>query len=91
MTFHKKINNPNSLDYFGVRRLKLPPPHFVYNSFKNNPYNMSGPFVKWITTNLTGRFYVDNVYSIKTEQYNTIVGFELSHEMTYFLLACPYI
>lgn len=90
MLFEKKINNPNCLDYFGVRRLVLPPPHFTYASFLHEPYNLNTPFSHWITQNLNGRYYIGNSYNSKTSDHYTIVGFENSKEMTFFLMACPH-
>lgn len=90
------INNgtPNPLNYFKVRRVSFAPPHFkIFTIDRFMPRQVSA-LADWIEDNLTGRFYIcqgitlDNNNSIV---YNTRIGFECDYELTFFIIACPYI
>jgi len=89
-----KLDNPNPLDFFGVRRLLVPPPHFEMMYFSMNTYNLEDTIVKWIITNLKSRFYVGKKTIIDSNnQYSQAlqIGFEDPKELSYFSLACPHL
>lgn len=82
---------PNPLNFFEIRMLKVPPPHFEYLTTPMR-YNLQSSIEKWITDNLRGRFYVGKCVDINSEdQLDTLlkIGFEEPKELSYFTLACP--
>ena len=93
-TMTKQHNKPNPLNFFGVRQLEVPPPHFESINLPLTTYNLQDTIVKWIIKNLKSRFYVgtktildsDNQYS-QTLQ----IAFEDPKELSYFTLACPHL
>ena len=93
MTKHK-IKTPNPLNFYDARRVQVLPPHFESIDIDMRIYNMEQTFVKWITDNLKGRFYIGNVVALAADNqyYNGFkVGFENPKELSYFTLACPYL
>ncbi len=85
--------NPNSLEFFGVRKPQSPPAHFEYINIPIR-YNIENTISKWITDNLKGRFYVGKAMHITDS--NSMdealkIGFEEPKELSYFTLACPYL
>ena len=89
-----KNGTPNPLNYFEMRRVDFAPPHFNY--FTINKYNPS--LVKiindWIEKNLNNRYYIGQGITLdknNTIVYNTRIGFENEKEITFFIIACPYI
>ena len=90
----RKLENPNPLDFYEIRRLEVPSPHFECMSISLNTYNLEQTIVKWIETNLRGRFYVGSVTELDTDnQFKKMikVGFEDPKELSFFTLACPYL
>lgn len=89
-----KLKDPNPLNFFDIRRLKVPPPHFEYISV-NLTYNIEEGFNNWIRDNLKGRYYLGRSVSIaeKDQQIGYVVkiGFEEPKELSYFVLACPHL
>ena len=88
---HKKIN---PLNFYGIRKLKVPPPHFEYITIQMKRYNLEQTVVKWIETNLRGRFYVGAVLELdhNNKQSRVLkIGFEDSKEVSVFTLGCPYL
>lgn len=88
-----KKNQPNPLNFFSLRRLDFPPEYFDYVDV-GMQYNIEDSIVRWIESNLKGRFYAGR--SVKTDANNSIVtyiqvGFEDPKESSYFTLACPYL
>ena len=89
-----KQKEPNHLNFFGIRRAKVPPPYFEYIQLPQR-YNLEKSIVKWVETNMKGRFYVGNSLTLKkdsdTKMVHTVlkVGFEEPKELSYFTLACP--
>lgn len=83
----------NTLDILKKRELKTLPPHFAKIRISDNErydYNVSD----WIRSKLSGRFCVVSypaVDSNKRFKTVTIAGFEKQKELTYFMLACPYL
>ena len=89
-----RLDNPNPLNFFGVRRLKVPPPHFETMYFAMNTYNLEDTIVKWIDKNLKSRFYVGKKTILdSSKQYSQTlqIAFEDPKELSYFSLACPHL
>jgi len=87
------LKNPNPLNFFGIRKLSVPAPHFEYISIPMS-YNLEKSIERWILENLKGRFYIGK--SIEISNDNTIgtvltIGFEDGKEVSYFTLACPHL
>lgn len=87
------LKEPNALNFFNLRTLKVPPPHFEYISIPLS-YNLEQSISKWIKDNLKGRYYVGKSIDVNKENiiHNVLkVGFEEPREMSYFTLACPHL
>ena len=90
---NSQIKEPNPLNFFEVRQLKVPPPHFEYIELGLS-YNLEETIIKWITKNLRGRFYYGKSVSFNhNNPYQPLikVGFEEPKELSYFTLACPHL
>ena len=86
-----KLKEPNALNFFGIRKLKMLPPHFEYASFPLS-YNLERSIEKWIVDNLKGRYYIGRDIGVKSDEGIEVVikvGFETARELSYFNLACP--
>jgi|TARA_B100000123_G_scaffold260860_1_gene227589 hypothetical protein len=84
-------NKPNALNFFGIRRMEVPPKHFEYIVIEQK-YNLEISLDKWITQNLRGKYYLGSTLAVG--QVNGLdtrlkVGFEDAKELSYFTLACP--
>lgn len=89
-----KLKDPNPLNFFGIRRLTVPPPHFEIANINMNTYNLEDTIVRWINNNLKSRYYVGKITILdSSNQYvQTLqIGFEDPKELSYFNLACPYL
>lgn len=87
-------NKINPLNFYGIRQLKVPPPHFEYITIEMRKYNLEQTIVKWIEKNLKGRFYVGAMYELdkNNKQVKVIkIGFEDPKELSIFTLSCPYL
>lgn len=90
------VKTPNHLNFFNLRRSNVPPPWFEYIEIPMT-YNFEDTFVKWITKNLKGRFYISKSLSLSEKDSSTAVetklkiGFEEPKELSYFTLACPFL
>ena len=87
----------NPLNVFGMRRTKFCPPHFESATVELT-YNMSRALESWIEEHTAGRYYIGSKidptfkgFSTTRVKYSTIVAFENSKDLSYFLLACPYL
>jgi len=82
--------NLNPLDVLKKRELEILPPHFGKISIESYEERIH----QWIKYKLKGRFcivrtpIVDRDNKLKS---STFVGFEDQKELTYFMLACPYL
>lgn len=88
-----KKHQPNYLNFFEIRRAKVPPPWYEYVNIPIK-YNLEASVSKWITENLKGRFYIGKSITISASgQIETIlkIGFENTKECSYFTLACPHL
>ena len=83
----------NIYNVFEVRQVDFPPVNLEYASIPLS-YNMVSAIKKWIEYNLKSRYYIGKSVTLTSE--NTItnslkIGFEESKELSYFMLACPYL
>lgn len=88
-----KKHEPSALNFFELRRTKVPPPWFEYINIPMR-YNLEASITKWITENLKGRFYVGkSVMLTDGGNIDTVlkIGFEEPKECSYFTLACPHL
>jgi len=86
-----KLKEPNPLNFFDLRKLKVPPAHFEYIVLPLT-YNLEKSIVKWIEQHQKGRFYVgiaDHLDQNNHFSRTLKVGFENHKELSYFTLACP--
>ena len=88
------IKDPNPLDVLDLRRESFCPPHFSTTEMPRR-YNMETAICDWIEQNLKGRYFFGQNVAINKNNNNieTIftVGFENAKEMSYFMLACPFL
>ena len=89
----QKNGEPNALNFFGIRKVSKPLPHFTYMQVRFD-YGVQDKLDDWIRIHLKGRFYtakmVQNSQDKKVE-YAIKIGFEDAKELTLFTLGCPYI
>ena len=87
-----KIKEPNPLNFYSLRRLKLLPNHFEFITV-GLTYNIETAFINWIEDNLKSRYYIGKSFSLDNNQVGAIlkIGFEDSKELSYFVLACPHL
>jgi len=83
----------NVLDILEKRRVDFCPPHFSTHSIKR-VYNLEKVICQWINDHLSGRYYLGK--NIKLDGNNGIegiytIGFENPKELSFFMLACPYL
>ena len=83
----------NPLNVLKERKMAYMPPHFSKTAISSTLF-IDDEIIEWVNSKLKGRFcftrlpVVDSNNKLHT---NHIIGFEDTKEMTYFLLACPYI
>ncbi len=94
-----KRKNINPLNVFGMRRVSFCPPHFE-SANVDMTYNMTRVIETWIEEHTKGRYYLgqkialdqnSNDSSRRRIKYTTSISFENSKDLSYFLLACPYL
>lgn len=84
---------PNPLTYFKMRRVSYPSPHFEYFKLQSNQKNIK-KIIEWVELNLNSRYYIGQGISLDNSNsivYNTHIGFENEKELSFFLIACPYL
>ena len=89
-----RLEKINPLNFYGIRQLEIPPPHFEYTTIEMRRYNLEQTIVKWIEKNLKGRFYVGSIHELdkNNKQVKVIkIGFEDPKELSIFTLSCPYL
>lgn len=85
--------NINPLDVLGRRKLSFIPPHFVKAKVSEMSF-YTDEIESWIQKNLKGRYVICSQPSINEKNSllsATFVAFEDHKEITYFMLACPYL
>lgn len=83
----------NPIEVLKKREVKITPPHFKKVKIADSDF-FDGNLKKWIKTKLKGRYYIARVPNIDTDgklRSSNFIGIEEEKEMTYFLLACPYL
>lgn len=83
----------NPTDVLKIREVKFVAPHFSKIKISDSErfdYNI----LNWIKSRLKGRYYLVHVPSTDGAdklKISTFAGFEEQKELTYFMLACPYL
>ena len=87
-----KQKEPNGLEFFEMRKMRVCPPHFEVTS-ATLTYNLEDSIIRWIKDHLKGRFYVGKGVEIKNGSVANVlkIGFEEPKEASYFMLACPHL
>lgn len=87
-----KQKEPNGLEFFSMRRMRLCPPHFEVTT-TSMMYNLEDSITKWIKENLKGRYYVGKSLLLRDGKKDSVIkiGFEEPKEASYFMLACPHL
>lgn len=89
-----KAGKPNPLNYFNLRRVEFACPHFKYTTLpKFNP-SLIKNLDTWIKNNLNNRYYIGQAIELdnsNTIVYSTKLGFESEKELSFFMIACPYL
>ena len=83
----------NPLDVLKIRELDSVPPHFSKIRISNSD-QYDYQILTWIRNKLKGRFYLSSFPEINENNHlsvATYAGFEEQKELTYFMLACPYL
>lgn len=82
----------NPLNVLNIRRVNFCSPHFSTVDVPKR-YNLETSIVRWIENNCKGRFYLGPNSVLKDNSITTVytIGFESHKELSYFLLACPYL
>lgn len=85
----------NKLDLLKERQLDFFPLHFsLFQIDDKIIYSDKNNILDWIRIKLTGRFALLKSVNIDVEQRlksRFTVGFERSSELTYFMIACPFL
>jgi hypothetical protein len=88
------IKEPNPLDILNIRRAKFCPPHFSKTELPRR-YNLEGAICDWIEHNLRGRYFFGPNVGLNNDtnsiESNYTVGFESAKELSFFMLACPFL
>jgi hypothetical protein len=83
----------NPIDVLKQREVSSLPPHFSKIKISDSEF-FEGDISTWIKTKLKGRYCIIRSPAIdKDEKLKsaTFVAFEEQKELTYFMLACPYL
>lgn len=88
MTFDLK-----PLDVLGKRKITFMPVHFAKTKIADTEF-VNDEISNWIDTKLNGRYAMchEPVIDVNGKMRMAVyAGFEMQKELTYFLLACPYL
>lgn len=83
----------NALDVLNCRKMFTNVPHFS-KILITETFSFDNDIENWIIGNLKGRYYLlDQPYITQEGKLKTakFAGFEEQKEITYFILACPYL
>ena len=82
----------NPLSVLDKRRAGFCSPHFSTVDVPKR-YNLETSLVRWIDLNCKGRYYFGPNTILKENTLTSAytIGFENPSELSYFLLACPYL
>jgi hypothetical protein len=81
------------LDILNQRKIKTAPSHFGKMKLGEVSFYVE-EIESWIRNKLSGRFFIQKLPSILDDgklKTGVYVGFEDHKELTYFMLACPYL
>jgi hypothetical protein len=85
----------NTLDLLNERQMAYIPPQFSCIQLDENViFSHREKIINWIRTRLNGRYALLKSVGIDSTQRmksSFVVGFEKPSEMTYFIIACPFI
>lgn len=85
----------NYLDLLNERQLSWAPIHFCKTKISISESMNLDDMINWIRTKLNGRFYLNQIPTISTDDNHLkstlVLGFEEEKELTYFMLACPFL
>lgn len=84
----------NYLDLLNVRQTDWNPIHFHKTKISISESLNTDDLLNWIKVKLNGRFYLNRtpIVTIDNHLKSTLVlGFEEEKELTYFMLACPFL
>jgi hypothetical protein len=85
--------NLNALDVLNNRRLHFAPVQFAKLKIGEVEF-YADDMVSWIKSHLKGRYYLESFPGITEDgriKSSIFVGFEDHKELTYFMLACPFL
>ena len=88
------MNCYNYLDLLNVRQLSWLPIHFHKTKISMSEYLNIDDLEYWIQDKLTGRFYLGKSPVITEDNHlksKLLLAFEEQKELTYFMLACPFL
>jgi hypothetical protein len=84
-----------TLDLLNERQMQYLPPHFVTLQLDDNvALSYKEQITNWIRTKLQGRYALLKSIGLNSDQKmkaSLIVGFEKPNELTYFIIACPFL
>lgn len=82
----------NTLDVIGRRKVNYISPHFAKFKINDRDY-FDTKIENWIQSNLKGRYSIFTWLSTNENKQtmSTYVAFENQKELTFFMLACPYL
>lgn len=89
-----KNNKPNPLNFFNLRSVIFPAPHFKYTIIEKYNPAFTQHVNSWIETNLNNRYYIGQDITLDQNNsfiYTTRIGFETEKELSFFMIACPYL
>lgn len=84
----------NALDVLNSRKINTAAPHFAKIMVNQTEWDFDQNLESWITANLKGRYYIITQPYINDDgklKNAKFAGFEDHKEITYFILACPYL
>lgn len=84
----------NYLDLLNVRQLDWLPIHFHKTKISISEYLNIDDLEYWISDKLNGRFYLGKSPVITADdrlKSTLVLAFEEQKELTYFMLACPFL
>lgn len=85
----------NAYSVLGCRKLDFMPAHFTRKKLATESLVFNEKKIaEWVEYKLSGRFSLCSIPHIDTDnrtKTSFFIGFEDEKELTYFLLACPYL
>lgn len=85
----------NTLDLLNERQMEYLPPHFATLQLDDKiMFSHREQISNWIRAKLQGRYTLSKSIGLSSDQKmktSFVVGFEKPNELTYFIIACPYL